>query len=123
MAKAIAMKVEAEAERTILRKVIARGDNPESWRECPCGWFFQGSRCPDQKCKLWKKANGKKTVKLYVHGSKESGYDAGERLGLEGDALRNFSYWNGEITFDAEVNMETGDVTLLTVDGHKIIRD
>jgi hypothetical protein len=119
MAEATAMKATTEQERTTLRTILGRGE--QKYTECPCGWFYIGAKCPDQKCKKWKIANGTKRVKLYVHGSKEAGYDKGEELGLTGDALRTFSYWGTEITFEADVNMETGEVTLLSVDGQKIL--
>ncbi len=118
MAKATGMKVHTEEERTTLRAILARG--AEKWNECPCGWFYSGARCPDENCKEWKKANGTKRAKLYAHVDKDTNYDIGREIGLEGDALRRFSYWGHEIAFDADVDMETGEVKLLTVDGHKI---
>lgn len=119
MPEAIAMKAATEEERITLRSILSRGENP--YKECPCGWFYSGSRCPDKTCKEWKKANsGTKRVKLYAHVDDEGEYEHGEKLGLEGDALSNFANWGYELEFDAEVNMETGDVKLLTIDGHKI---
>jgi len=53
MPEGIAMKVETEAERVALRAVIARGIDPGRWKECPCGWFYSGARCPDKNCKEW----------------------------------------------------------------------
>jgi hypothetical protein len=61
-----------------------------------------------------------KRIKLYLHDSGESAYEKGKELGLEGEALKRFSGWGYEVEFDAAVNMETGKVTLLTVNGHKI---
>ena len=118
MAEATAMKAATEPERAVLRAILKRGG--QQYIECPCGWFYSGSRCPDKTCVAWKKANGTKRVKLYVHGDREGGYAKGKELGLEGDALRTFAYWGEEIAFEADVNMETGEVTLLAVDGHKI---
>src|SRR5271157_3971465 len=119
-----AMRVGNEAERIAMRSILARTQllgGGETYTECPCGWFYVGARCPDKKCKEWKKATGgKKVVRLYSHTGRESNYDAGSKLGLEGDALRNFAYWGDEIAFDVEVDLETGSTKLLTVDGHKI---
>jgi len=119
MPEATAMKAATEQERETLRTILSRGAS--KYVECPCGWFYLGPRCPDKACKEWKKANGTKRVKLYVHGDREGGYEKGKELGLEGDALRNFAYWGEEIGFEADVNMETGEVTLLSVDGQKIL--
>jgi hypothetical protein len=118
MPEAIAMKAATEPERVMLRAILKRGD--QQYTECPCGWFYSGARCPDKGCKEWKKANGTKRVKLYAHVDKESNYDKGRELGLDEAAMRNFAYWGGEIEFDAEIDVETGKVRLLAVDGHKI---
>ena len=120
MAEAIAMKATTEQERITLRVIIARDDKKNQWKECPCGWFYMGARCPDKDCKEWTKVNGTKRVTLTAHCDEDSSYHFGREMGLEGDALRNFAHWGYELSFDADVNMETGDVTLLTVDGHKI---
>jgi hypothetical protein len=118
MAEATAMKATTEQERTTLRTILARG--AQKYTECPCGWFYIGAKCPDTKCKEWKKANGTKRIKMYVHGNDESENERGKQLGLEGTALENFSGWSYEIEFEADVNMETGEVTLVTVNGRKI---
>ena len=62
----------------------------------------------------------KKTIKLYAHVDDDGEYDTGEELGLTGDALRTFSGWGYELAFDAEVDLGTGKVKLLTIDGHPI---
>lgn len=62
----------------------------------------------------------KKKVKLYLHGSKEDDRWNGKNFGLSEAALENFIGWGYEVAFDAEVDMETGDVKLLKVNGHKI---
>ena len=120
MAEAVAMKTNTEEERVLLRAVIARGTDLGCWNECPCGWFYSGPRCPDKGCKEWTTLNGIKRTKLYAHVDKESNYDTGKKLGMDEAALRTFSYWGDEIEFEADVNIETGEVTLIMIDGHKI---
>lgn len=112
------MKANTPEEAATLRKIIARGT--AKYTECPCGWFYTGARCPDKNCKKWKKANGTKKVKLYAHENSENWYHEGQQMGLEGEALTNFSNWGYELQFEGEVNLETGEVKLLSVDGHKI---
>jgi hypothetical protein len=115
---ASAIKTKNKAEADVLRVVLAR--NGEKWSECPCGWFYKSVRCPDKTCKEWKKANGTRKVKLYAHENSENWYHDGEEMGLEGEALSTFANWGYELEFEGEVNMETGEVKLLTVGGHKI---
>jgi len=103
-----------------MRKMIGRSGDAKSWKECPCGWFYQGARCPDKVCQLWKKAHGKKTVKMYLYGNDETNLEKGRELGLEGVALETFSGWDYEIEFDVEVDMEKGEVKILSVDGHDL---
>lgn len=62
----------------------------------------------------------KKKVKLYLHGSKEDDRYHGQKFGLSPEALDNFVGWGYEVEFDAELDIETGDVKLLKVNGHKI---
>jgi|SRR5271154_5172798 len=120
MAEAIAMKANTEAEKVVLRAVIKRGDAGMKYYECPCGWFYSGSRCPDKNCKEWTTVNGTRKIKLYAHADKDGGFEDGETLGLTGDALTRFAGWGYELVFDADVNMVTGEVTLVTINGHKI---
>lgn len=114
----VTMKANTEEEKVALRAILERGT--AEWYECPCGWFYSGVRCPDKNCKEWTQVNGIRRVTLYSHSDKEGGYDKGQKLGLEGDALRRFASWGYELVFEADVNLETGDVALLTVNGHKI---
>lgn len=114
-----AIKTKTKAEADVLRAVLARGN--EKWNECPCGWFYKGARCPDKTCKEWlKTTGGKKQVKLYAHVNSEDYYNDGEKMGLEEGAISTFANWGYEIAFDAEVDLRTGKVKLLTVNGHKI---
>jgi hypothetical protein len=119
MAEVIAMKTTTEEERAFLRTILKRGG--EKFWECPCGWFYSGARCPDKDCKEWTKVNGTKRFKLYAHADKETAYAIGrDKVGLEGDALRNFSGWGYELEFEVDIDMETGNTKLISVDGHKI---
>jgi len=118
MARAVAMKATSPEERETLRTVLARGE--EKYFECPCGWFYTEARCPDKDCKEWTTVNGTRRIKLYAHADKDGGFEDGQTLGLTGDALTRFAGWGYELVFDADVNMVTGEVTLVTVNGHKI---
>lgn len=116
------MRMENEQEREVFRKIIKRSPDATEWKECPCGYFFNGVRCPDKTCKAWQKlTGGKAKLKLYAHESSENYYEEGKKLGIEDDgALSIFCNWGYEIEFDGEVNLKTGEVKLLTVNGHKI---
>jgi len=59
-------------------------------------------------------------TKAYLHSSSESMYSVGEKLGLKGDALRNFSGALCEVEFDLEVDRITGEVEITHVDGMKL---
>ena len=61
-----------------------------------------------------------KRCKLYVHGSKESNYDAGEQLGLSGEALDLFMYTACEVELIYEVQ-EDGSSKLLGCNRYKLI--
>lgn len=118
-----AMKANTEEEKKSLRSILARGaaNNGPVYKECHCGWFYIGSRCPDKTCNEWKKDGGnKKVVKLYARANEDGHYEQGKKLGLEGEALRNFAHWGYELEFDVEVDLETGNTTLLKVDGRQI---
>lgn len=117
--EAVALKANTPKEAEVLRTVLAR--STEKWNECKCGWFYKGVKCPAKNCPEWKKATGgKKIVQLYAHAEDETYYDEGKKLGLEGEPLRNFSNWGYELAFEGEVDLTTGEVKLLSVDGHKI---
>lgn len=116
---ATAIKVANEAERVTLRAVLKRNGRPGEveWTECPCGWFYVGSLCPDEKCKAVPKTI---KTKLYAHVDDGDEFSKGRELGLSMEASTQFSNWGYELEFEAEVNPKTGEVKLLTVDGHKI---
>jgi hypothetical protein len=59
-------------------------------------------------------------ITLYVHGARESGYDAGEKAGLEGEALRMFSFAATEHEIEYEVDSETGAAVAVKIDGRGI---
>lgn len=54
---------------------------------------------------------------FYVHSDKESGYDRGREIGLEGDALREFCYTGYEVTFKIVVDRKTGKSKATHVNG------
>lgn len=59
-----------------------------------------------------------KVIKMYLHGSKDSNWETGEEIGLSEDAIKeNFAYALYEVEFDVEVDMETGETKIMTVDG------
>jgi len=64
-----------------------------------------------------------KTVKMYLHGDQESNYTQGEEIGLKGEELKMFSYALYEVAFDVEVDMATGEVKILKVDGKRVVEE
>ncbi len=56
-----------------------------------------------------------KIVQTYVKGSKEDGYDLGEELGLEGEALGMFTYLHYEVELTIKVQKD-GSYTITHVD-------
>lgn len=57
-----------------------------------------------------------KTI-IYLHSSKESNYEHGEKLGLKGEALNMFMYGCYEVAVEVEVNEATGETEIISVDG------
>lgn len=53
-----------------------------------------------------------KRTKMYVHGDKESAWDAGKKLGLAGEALGRFRHALTEITVTVDVNQD-GTYTII----------
>lgn len=57
---------------------------------------------------------------MYLHGSKEDNWDKGEEIGLSEKALDKFKYALYEVEFEIEVNEETGESTILKVNGREL---
>lgn len=58
-------------------------------------------------------------IKMYLHGSKESGYEAGKKLKLKKAALEKFMYALYEVEFELEVETD-GSYKILFVDGRQL---
>lgn len=58
-----------------------------------------------------------KLIEIYVHSSKESAYDECEKAGLTGEALAMGKYLGTEHKMEYVVSTETGQATLIAVDG------
>lgn len=56
-------------------------------------------------------------IKTYVHSDKETNYEVGKEAGLTGEALKNFSYAGYELELEFDVDPNTGESLLLSVDG------
>ncbi len=61
-----------------------------------------------------------KKFTTYLHSYKEQNYEIGHELGIEGEALRMFLHALYEVEFECEVDMETGVVTIIKVNGKKL---
>ncbi len=59
-------------------------------------------------------------TKMYLHSSKKANSEQGAELELTGAALEVFRHALYEVEFDVDVNEETGDVTILAVNNHKL---
>ena len=59
-------------------------------------------------------------VKKYLHSSKENNLDLAKKIGLDDEAAENFMYALYEVEFELEVDMETGDYEIVSVDGVKM---
>lgn len=59
-------------------------------------------------------------TKMYLHRSKEVNYDLGEELELSDEAMKNFKYALSEVEIEVDVNEETGETTILKVDGREL---
>lgn len=68
----------------------------------------------------------KKTIKMYLHSSKDSNYDLINRFNLEfadEDAETTFLYALYEVEFDVEVDLDTGKEKIISVNGRKLLDD
>ena len=52
---------------------------------------------------------------VYLHSSKESMYEKGVSLGIQGDALDMFKYALSEVVVEIEVNEATGIVEIFGI--------
>ncbi len=59
---------------------------------------------------------------IYLHGSKESNYEHGAKLGLTGPALDNFMYACYEVNIGLNVDTETGAAEIISVDDKPLER-
>ena len=59
-------------------------------------------------------------ITVYLHSSKESMYDAGEKAGLKDDALHLFMYACTEVRVDLDVD-EKGNAIIKSVDGRNLL--
>lgn len=75
---------------------------------------------PDAKAFFENKQKGKQVIKYYLHSDKESNYQYAEELGLDEEASDNFKYFAYEVELEVEVDRETGDAVVLTLDGRKL---
>lgn len=57
----------------------------------------------------------KKIIKIVLHSDKDSNFEKGEEIGLTGEALSKFSYALYEVEFEVEVDMETGETSVISV--------
>jgi hypothetical protein len=57
---------------------------------------------------------------VYLHSSKETMYDKGEALGLSEKALEKFIYTCSEVKIGLEVNLETGEATIISCDNRRL---
>lgn len=59
---------------------------------------------------------------VYVHGSDETMWDLGEKLGLKGEVLSMFSHAADEFKLGLEVDEKTGLATVVSIDGRKVAK-
>lgn len=57
---------------------------------------------------------------VYVHASEDNMWDHGEALGLTGEALSLFRHACCEVALELEVDPETGEATIISVDGRAL---
>lgn len=59
-------------------------------------------------------------VKVYVHGEEDYLYDKGKSLGLSDQAAANFSRCAYEVELLLTVDMNTGDTSIIGIDGTRL---
>jgi hypothetical protein len=59
-------------------------------------------------------------ITVWLHGSKESMRDQGERAGLTGAALDKFMYACYEVKMKLRVDEKTGNAAIVTVDDRRL---
>lgn len=65
--------------------------------------------------------NPTKEFKAYLHSSKEYMWEIGEELGMDENTIRDsFAYALSEIELDCVVDMNTGIVKIVAVDGEAV---
>ena len=57
---------------------------------------------------------------VYLHGSKDTMWELGEKLGLSEEAVQKFKWACCEVKIELEVNPETGDAEIVAVDGREL---
>lgn len=63
-----------------------------------------------------------KIVEVYLHCDRDTMYNIGDKLGLTGDALKDFENSLHEVQLTLEVNMVNGGIKMLKIDGDNIVR-
>lgn len=56
----------------------------------------------------------------FLHSSKESMYDLGQKIGLVGEPLDKFMYALYEVKFEIEVDPKTGNAKIVSVDDRNL---
>lgn len=59
-------------------------------------------------------------VNVYLHSDKEYMHDVGKKLGLKGVAHSKFVYACYEVKIGLDVDMDSGNVRIVTVDDRKL---
>lgn len=65
----------------------------------------------------------KKTGLAYIHADKLSMREIGEELGMTGEPLSMFRHALAEVEIFFEVDMETGLIEIIKVDGHRLEKE
>ena len=60
-------------------------------------------------------------IDVYVHSSRDSMFEQGEKLGFTGEILSMFSYAASEVKLTMEVDETTGLATIVMVDDRQVL--